>query len=295
MAIENEPIDADPTVQVRDGWRLEWTGIIAGALVAAALSVIIVTFGTAVGLGVSSASPTWRDASIALWLLSGLFLILQSLISFGCGGYFVARVRSPYRSTDTEEVERRDGFHGVASWALAVLIGILAVALVSLAADRSSPLVAPPSSTEPSVLSFEIDHLFRSPRRPAPAEVAALRSEAGRILLTSSSHQGVSADDRAYLAQLVTAVTGLTGPDAERRVASAISDSKQAISHTRAGGIILAFSAAAALLLGAAAAWAGAEAGGRHRDGMLLPEWMLHSNRFNRRRLAWGRPRTSPK
>ena len=53
MAIENEPIDADPTVQVRDGWRLEWTGIIAGALVAAALSVIIVTFGTAVGLGVS--------------------------------------------------------------------------------------------------------------------------------------------------------------------------------------------------------------------------------------------------
>jgi len=125
MAIENEPIDADPTVQVRDGWRLEWTGIIAGALVAAALSVIIVTFGTAVGLGVSSASPTWRDASIALWLLSGLFLILQSLISFGCGGYFVARVRSPYRSTDTEEVERRDGFHGVASWALAVLIGIL--------------------------------------------------------------------------------------------------------------------------------------------------------------------------
>jgi len=42
------------------------------------------------------------------------------------------------------------------------------------------------------------------------------------------------------------------------------------------------------LLLGAAAAWAGAEAGGRHRDGMPLSDWMTHSNRFHRRK-RWQR------
>src|SRR6201995_3652800 len=91
------------------GWRLEWSPIVLGALTASAVSSILITFATAVGLGVSSASPTWRDASIALWLLSGIFLILQSLVSFGCGGYLAARVRSPYSSSGAEEKERRGG------------------------------------------------------------------------------------------------------------------------------------------------------------------------------------------
>jgi hypothetical protein len=52
-------VDAEPTY-------LQWTPIIAGALGASALSFILVTFAAAVGLGVSSTAPTWRDASAAL-------------------------------------------------------------------------------------------------------------------------------------------------------------------------------------------------------------------------------------
>ena len=97
-------------------------------------------------------------------------------------------------------------------------------------------------------------------------------------------------DDRAYLIQQVTAFTGLTGVDAERRVDTVIADSKKAISRTRASTVILAFSVATALLLGAVAAWAGAVAGGRHRDGMPLPNWMSHANRFHRRKALPQRP-----
>jgi hypothetical protein len=285
MTMESERVTTVSPVPSYDGWTLDWTSIVAGALVAAAVSAILVTFGSAVGLGVSSSSPTWRDASIALWLLSGIFLILQSLVSFGCGGYLAARVRSPYSTSVAEQTERRDGFHGLASWALAVLIGGVAVAFISLAASRSTALTNPPSTTEPSVLSYEIDHLFRGPRRLTAADTAPVRSEVGRVLMTSSSHEGVSSDDRAYLTQLVSTVTGLTGGDAEHRVDMIIAESKRAISHARAAGIVLAFSVATALLLGAVAAWAAAEAGGRHRDGMPLPAWMLHSNRFGRRRV----------
>jgi hypothetical protein len=38
------------------------------------------------------------------------------------------------------------------------------------------------------------------------------------------------------------------------------------------------------LLLGAVAAWAGAAAGGRHRDGTPLSNWMVHANRLHRTR-----------
>ena len=274
-----------------DRWTLQWTPIIAGALIACAVSLIMITFGTTVGLGVSSAAPTWRDASVALWVLSGIYLVLQALISFGYGGYVAGRSRMPYDAGITDETEKRDGLHGVAAWALAVVLG---AALVTLEAGRTTSLTQPATTTEPSVLSYEIDHLFRTARRPPNLDLAPLRSEAGRMLMTSSSHSGVSADDRAYLVQLVTATTGLAAPDAERRVDSVIADSKTAISRARASTIILAFSIATALLLGAAAAWAGAEAGGRHRDGMPLSDWMLHANRFNRRN-AWRRsPATLP-
>jgi hypothetical protein len=161
--------------------------------------------------------------------------------------------------------------------------------VVATAAGRPSSLSTPPSATEPSVLSYEIDTLFRTSRRPANVDLTPLRAETGRILLTSSSHNGVSTDDRAYLGQVVTAVTGLTPADADKRVDIVIADSRKAISRARAGGVILGFSIAAALLFGAVAAWAGAAAGGRHRDGMALSTWMLHSNRFGSRRFAWRR------
>jgi hypothetical protein len=270
-------------------WHFQWSPIFVGALIATAISSILVTFGATLGLGLSSAAPTWRDASVALWVLSGLFLILQSLISFGCGGYIAGRTGTRDRGLEHDEVERSDGFNGVASWALAVVIGAFLTALVALAASHPSSLTTPPSATEPSALSYEIDTLFRTTRRPANVDLTPLRAEAGRILLTSSSHNGVSTDDRAYLGQVVMAVTGLTASDADRRVDTVISDAHKAISRARAGGIILAFSVAAALLFGAVAAWAGAVAGGRHRDGMALSSWMLHANRFGSRRSAWRR------
>jgi hypothetical protein len=273
-----------------EGWRLEWSPIVVGALTASAVSLILVTFGTAIGLGVSSTSPSWRDASFALWLLSGIYLVLTALVSFACGGYLAGRTRPPYAPASAEEVERRDGWHGIGSWALAILISTIIAALVGMAANRPTALTTPATTTEPSVLSYEIDHLLRSPKRLPNAELVPIRAEAARILLTSASHTGVSADDRGHLIQIVSGSTGLTGADAERRVDSAIAASRKAIANTRASTIILAFSLATSLLLGAIAAWAAAEVGGRHRDGMPLLAWMVHSSWFNQRRAAWERP-----
>jgi hypothetical protein len=66
---------------------LQWTPVFAGALVASAVSLVLIAFGTAIGLGIVSSSPTWRDTSPALTMVSGLYLLLAALVSFGIGGY----------------------------------------------------------------------------------------------------------------------------------------------------------------------------------------------------------------
>ncbi|NOJ42270.1 hypothetical protein [Bradyrhizobium australiense] len=264
---------------------LQWSPIVLGAFAATALSSVLLTFGATIGLGVTSTAPTWRDASAALAILSGIYLILQAIVSFGLGGYVAGRVRTATGAAAVEDTERADGVHGLGVWSLAVILGVLLAALVSVATISRTPSMrssAQASTAEP-LLSYELDRLFRAGRRAANVDISAERAEAGRILLTTSSHSGLSADDRTYLIQQVGTLTGLSAADAERRVDSVVASAKSAITKSRRSSIILAFSVATAILLGAVAAWAAACAGGRHRDGAPLPEWMSRSDAIGRR------------
>jgi len=282
--IEEERVYPAPAAAPR---YLGWSPAVAGALIATALSAVLIAFGTAVGLGVASSAPTWRDASVALWLLSGFYLILVALVSFGLGGYVAGSIRTNMPAADSVDVEYRDGLHGLAAWAIAIVLTVLLTALVGSATVARSPSAqaAPSASAAEPMLSYELDRLFRPAKRTQNAETAMERAEAGRILLTSSSHSGVATDDRAYLIQLVSGVTGLTGPDAERRVDNGIANAKTAIRRSRGSAIIAAFSIAASVLLGAVAAWFAACEGGRHRDGAMASGW------FRSRPLAQrGRP-----
>jgi hypothetical protein len=255
---------------------LSWTPVILGALIATALSSILLAFGVTIGLGVSSTAPTWRDASAALWILSGLYLILQAALSFGVGGYIAGRTNVGLAALDTAEIEQRDGLHGLAAWALAVVLGVALAAFIgsaTLTRPNSNGSSARTSAAEP-LLSYEIDRLFRPLRRAANVDLLQERAEAGRILLTSSSHSGMSSEDRSYLAQLVAANTGLAGAEAEKRVDAAIATSQASIAKSRRSSVILAFSVAAAILLGAVIAVAAGSVGGSHRDGAAMPHWM---------------------
>jgi hypothetical protein len=270
------PLEPGPApIEIRPAY-LNWSPVLLGALIATALSSILLAFGVAIGLGVSSTAPTWRDASAALWTLSGLYLILQAALSFGVGGYIAGRTNVGPAASDTADIEQRDGLHGLAAWALAVVLGVALAALIgsaTLTRPTSNGSSARTSAAEP-LLSYEIDRLFRPLRRAANIDLSQERAEAGRILLTSSSHSGMSSEDRSYLAQLVAANTGLAGAEAEKRVDAVIATSRAAIAKSRRSSVILAFSVAAAVLLGAVIAWAAASVGGSHRDGATIPHWM---------------------
>jgi hypothetical protein len=210
-------------------------------------------------------------------------------LSFGVGGYIAGRTSVGLAASDPAEVEHRDGLHGLAAWALAVVLGVVALAALlgsaTLSRSNVNAVSSRTSAAEP-LLSYELDRLFRPARRAAAnVDLSQDRAEAGRILLTSSSHSGMSSEDRAYLAQLVSGTTGLAATETERRVDTVIASSQAAIAKSRRSSVILAFSVAAALLLGAVIAWAAAGIGGRHRDGAPLPSWMRsHGDRVEYKR-----------
>jgi hypothetical protein len=257
---------------------ISWGAVIAGAIAASALTFVLITFGAAIGLAIASPSATWRDTSVALALLSGLWLLLTAIASFALGGYLAGRLRGTADSTTADEVELRDGLHGLLVWGLAILIGAaLALGLArTAAAPATSNVLAPTASTAEPLLAFELDRLFRADRRPGEAVEPDVRAQAARIITTSLGHADMAAEDRAYLVRLVMARTGLAQPDAERRVTEVIAQARRAIRRARANAVILAFMAAASLLAGAAVAWFAAGFGGRHRDGEAVPAFWLN-------------------
>jgi hypothetical protein len=278
---------AAPTVE-RAPITIGWTSIFSGAVCGAGLAFVLDAFGAAIGLAVSSAAPTWRDASFSLTFLSGLYLILTALVSYGFGAYIASRMRSDIADT-AEEREVRDGVRGLVVWgvmtlftALILMIGSSGLTQISAASGGTSGATA--SVPGEGIIAFDLDRLFRTANRSAATPNTYLRSEAARILLTTSSHRGLLADDRAYLVTLVEKVTGLTSAEAQTRVGTVVASAKQNIDRARNSGVILAFMVAAAALIGAIASWFAAGAGGRQRDGIdnVWPEveWRAPSVRF---------------
>jgi hypothetical protein len=270
MAISSPAI---PTVAVtaEQGRFVQWGPAFAGAIAAAALATVLHGFAATIGLAVSSASPTWRDASFALWLLSGVYLVLVAIASYGLGGYIAGRMRARSAGGVVEENEIRDGIHGLIVWGLATLA---TAALIAMSGATVSRLAASSGASGPAVslgaeniVAYDLDHLFRSDRRPAGIDMTYSRAEAGRILLTASGHNGVAPDDRAYLVRLVGQVAGLAQPEAQQRVDTVITSAHDNIKRARRSAVVLAFMAGAAAMVGAAIAWLAACAGGRHRDG----------------------------
>lgn len=276
------------------GPRVHWSAIIAGALAAAALATVLHSFAAAIGLGVSSTAPTWRDSSVALWILSGLYLVLVALASYGLGGYVAGWISSWSNVTDVDDPDTRNGLHGLMVWAVATLLTVLILGIAVLSASRA---VAPPaggnigpgaSVGSENIIAFDLDRLFRADGRYPQTDAARARSEAGRILLTTSSHSGMTTEDRQYLIRLTAAQTGLSPADAERRVDTVAGSARTNINRARRNAVLLAFMAGASALLGAAAAWFAACAGATHaRDPKLTSIW---GSRWTSRRMASSLP-----
>src|SRR5580658_7497511 len=110
---------------------VSWPAITAGAFVAAALSLSLLTLGA--GAGLSSWSP-WFNAGAspsAVGIGAIVWFIVIEIVASGLGGYLTGRLRTKWVDVHTDEVYFRDTAHGFLSWAVAFVI--TAVLLISAA------------------------------------------------------------------------------------------------------------------------------------------------------------------
>jgi hypothetical protein len=98
----------------------------------------------------------------------------------------------------------------------------------------------------------------------------AQRQQIDRILLTALGPNGLSGDDRSYLAQIVSAQSGMSMGDAQKRVDEVVNRAKAAVSQAadtaRKAAEYLSFWTFMSLLFGAVCAALGGMLGGDLRD-----------------------------
>ena len=265
-----------------------WAAIIAGAFVAVSVSLILLALGS--GLGFAEISP-WPGRGVSgttFTITTAIWLIVTQWISAALGGYIAGRLRTRWHGTHTHEVFFRDTAHGLITWSVATLLvsAVFAGSVSALvgggvrgvseaASGGAGAPIGGAGTPAGAPMTYALDTLFR----PATS-VAAANAQSGPDARLEAAHvvahaaNGTVPDaDRAYLAQLVAAQTGVPPAEAQRRVDDFLAGAADAANKARAAADAARKAAAEAsiftalsMLIGAFIAATAAALGGRLRD-----------------------------
>lgn len=291
---------------------VSWGAIVAGAAAAAALSLILLMLG--VGLGLSAVSPWARDgvSATTFGVSTIVWLTLTQLLASAMGGYLAGRLRTKWAAAHADEVYFRDTAHGFLAWAIASLAtaalltsaigsilgsGVQAGATVSAGAATAATVAGAgiaDADRGDGPIGYFVDVLFRKDGSGAPtgssttasssaatpppdAATAQATAEVGRIFMNTNGIGNLGAEDTRYVGQLVAQRTGLSQPDAEKRVTEtfarlqtrlveAQTAAREAADKARKASAYAALWLFISLLIGAFVASLSATYGGRQRD-----------------------------
>jgi hypothetical protein len=254
---------------------VSWPAVVAGAIVACAITLLLLAFGT--GLGLTMVSP-WSGSGVSATtfkITTGLYLIVIAMIASSIGGYLAGRLRSGWSGVHSDEVYFRDTAHGLVAWALASVLGAAVLAtpatsLLGAAATGASQGAVTSARRSPGPMDSYVDALLRGDpaAQTSTGNLAESRSEISRLFARSfRDGSDLKPTDRDYVAKVVAARTGLSQPDADKRVNETVTQIKADTDAARKATASLAFWLTASLLLGAFCASLAATEGGGLRDG----------------------------
>jgi hypothetical protein len=182
----SEPVAEVPIEGPRHS-HLDWAAVLGGAVLTTAIAFILTAFGSAIGLSFASPYKQFEGSDLAWFAIAAaIWLIWVQVSSFMAGGYLAGRLRRRHYDGDPEEVQLRDGSHGLVVWAVGTLIAALVAVVVGTGAAKlvseAAPTIAAEGQTsqDPSDLStqYVVDVLLR-PAAPANAASAAAPAAPG--------------------------------------------------------------------------------------------------------------------
>jgi len=253
---------------------VSWAAVAAGAVVSCALTLVLLAFGTGLGLSVVSPCAGSGVSATTFKIGTGLYLIVIAMLASSIGGYVAGRLRSRWVGVHSDEVYFRDTAHGFIAWAFASVLGaaLLASPASSLLGGTAAGLSqgAVSSASQAGPMDGYVDTLLRSdvPASQNSANAPDSRGEMVRLFTSSFRNGGeLKPTDREYVSKVVAARTGLSQADADKRVSDVVTQVKADMDAARKATAQLAFWLTASLLLGAFCASLAATEGGGLRDG----------------------------
>jgi len=259
-----------------------WGPVLGGAFAALAMSLLLLTLGS--GVGLSSVSP-WSNSGVTATTFTvgaAIWLIIVQWLSSGFGGYLTGRLRTKWANMHTDEVFFRDTAHGFLAWAVATVVSVALVASAATSVVGSAARTAGNAAVTAAASgrtaqvgadssAYYVDSLFRA-EKPGANDPDA-KAEAGRIVAMGAKNGGIPDGDKAYLGELVAARTGMPQDAAVKRVNDVLGQvqaaetkarevADQTRKATEQGAFFLFFS----MLIGAFIASVAGALGGRQRD-----------------------------
>src|SRR5215212_2544770 len=226
---------ASPTpvvdIEVAGGNRpyVDWPAIIAGAILASAISFVLFTFGTGIGLSLTSPYPGESVSPTAFAIVLGLWVLWVSVSSFIAGAYLTGRLRRRIGDASEHEVEVRDAAHGLLVWAVSALIGAMLAAWVTgLTASKTADVAAGVATGASAGAAQEVasrvdpasywsDVLFR----PAPAAAGQTGAAPATTETAAATAPATTTTGAATTAPAATTTTGAATTDTAQTTAPA--------------------------------------------------------------------------
>jgi hypothetical protein len=201
---------------------VDWPAIFAGIVLASGISLLLLAFGSALGLSFTDfraregASPVWIAIAAASWL------IWVQVSSFMAGGYVTGRFRRRHHDATEDEVDIRDGTHGLLVWAGALILGAaLAVGGIGAAANAVGSAAATLTNAASNVAggaagaldpnAYFVDTLFRP---TASGEAAAAPAADAAATETPAATTEAPAADATAAAATTPTPAAMSEPSA---------------------------------------------------------------------------------
>jgi hypothetical protein len=282
------------TLSASNNSSVSWAAIFAGAVSAAAMTLIMLILGF--GLGFSVISP-WQNEGVSMEAIGWstvIWLTVTQIVSAGLGGYMAGRLRTRWTDINIDEIYFRDTAHGLISWAVATLLVATLIlssigAVISGSAKAGASLAGGATSAVPMIsdaVSESSDYVTNALLRTAPgAEIeqranADVRDELSTIVVQALRDGELNEDDKQYVVGLVANYTDLNAAEAEQRIDEVIARAQQAAADAELAAREAADAALTsatfaslwlfiALLIGAYIASFMATVGGRQRDSVI--------------------------
>lgn len=236
LATRGPDVAVEATVDARN--YVDWGAIIAGMIVALAISTLFITFGSAIGLSMTDLDeprmPGTGTSATAIIIAIALWTMWVQLSGFLAGGYVAGRMRRRFLDATEEESTVRDGMHGLIVWALATVLGAALAAWIAgqgistlTSAGASAVSTAASATATSPALQSAADRLLRSAAAPATAGTSTGGTQAATTTPPSSgattaapgstaNTTNTMADDAAEIGRIFASSPSMSLSDEDR-------------------------------------------------------------------------------